>query len=447
MRNLRLKRVVWFSFVFCFLLPLEAFASVVFNEVAWMGIEMEGIDSKNWWRYEWIELYNAGGQEADIAGWRIENGAAKNEDLVISAGKIPARGYFLICKTEIGNCDLLNSKMSLHNEYNKNGALVLKGTQGNTIDATPEASGKEWPGGDNETKQTMERRNPLISGTDIGNWQTSQEPNGTPKAQNSIFAAKSISEPAPEPEPEPLTTTTPETTTEATTTEPATTTTPTSEVEPQIVKYPGNIFINEILPSAAGPDAENEWIELYNANDFEVVLFNWQIRDKIGQTMSYLCPTDTKIVPFGFFLVRRTESKITLQNSGDTLELLNPNNEIVHTVSYPKALLGQSYNRTATGWSWSTTLTPEKPNIITQPEIPKSENLEMSKSQNIEISEKETGPRPSPSPTTTLLADIFSELPEKSNRLLILLFAFVIAIGSAIIVLFLKRKVETENGV
>ena len=28
--------------------------SVVINEIAWMGTKIDGIESKNWWRYEWV---------------------------------------------------------------------------------------------------------------------------------------------------------------------------------------------------------------------------------------------------------------------------------------------------------------------------------------------------------------------------------------------------------
>ena len=42
---------------------------VVINEIAWMGTEIEGVESKNWWRYEWLELYNNTNQDIDLEGW------------------------------------------------------------------------------------------------------------------------------------------------------------------------------------------------------------------------------------------------------------------------------------------------------------------------------------------------------------------------------------------
>lgn len=181
-----MSRAKLFLLLFIILLfPLSfVFASsqleIVINEVAWMGTEIG-------WRYEWIELYNNSNQEIDITNWEIENSEAKKAALKISKGKIPANGFFIICKTQIEKCDLRFSKLSLHNEYENNGKLILRDEQGNIIDKTPDTNDKKWPAGDNETKQTMERKNPLLSGNDVENWQTSQDPGGTLKAKNSLI--------------------------------------------------------------------------------------------------------------------------------------------------------------------------------------------------------------------------------------------------------------------
>ena len=37
-----------------FTIPLFATAQVVINEIVWMGTPVEGVDAKQWWRYEWI---------------------------------------------------------------------------------------------------------------------------------------------------------------------------------------------------------------------------------------------------------------------------------------------------------------------------------------------------------------------------------------------------------
>jgi hypothetical protein len=42
-----------------FLFPGVAFGQVVINEIAWMGIPAEGIESRQWWRYDWTETFKS----------------------------------------------------------------------------------------------------------------------------------------------------------------------------------------------------------------------------------------------------------------------------------------------------------------------------------------------------------------------------------------------------
>jgi len=389
--------------------------NVIINEIAWAGTT-EG------WRYEWVELFNGSGGAVDISGWQIENAQAKNEPLVLTSGTIPPHGYFLICKKEMFGCDIVETRLSLHNEYDQNGKLVLKNSAGTVVNSTPEPENKTWPGGDNKTKQTMERVQ--------NEWQTSATPDGTPKAQNSI-----VVEPSPSPEPTENQSGRSEAPSALSTDEVVVV-----ELEPEIVpeaiipakiEYPGGIFINEIMPSPEGADAENEWIELYNSNSFEVDLGSWQIKDKVGAIKTYTCPTNTKIMSYGFLIVPRTKSNITLQNSGDELELLNPNQELVYSVDYPKATQGQSYSRINETWSWSNTPTPGKTNIIPKLIQPK----------NTQPNKVEAGPLlVEPPVIANIGGSVKNDTSKTSNRILTFIFAIIIAIGSGVVVLFLKQK-------
>ncbi|HHE76639.1 MAG TPA: lamin tail domain-containing protein [Candidatus Parcubacteria bacterium] len=124
------------------------------------------------------------------------------------------------------------------------------------------------------------------------------------------------------------------------------------------------VIFNEILPSPEGPDAQNEWIEIYNKNNFPVELYGWQIRDKKGRTRVYSFPRGTKIPPLSYLVLKRPETKIVLNNDGDGLEMINQNKEVVDSVNFNKALFGQSYNFfLGAGWRWSKVLTPGSKNI------------------------------------------------------------------------------------
>jgi len=163
-----------------FLLLLLPFftKAVLINEIAWMGTGVGGVEKANRWRYEWIELFNDRGKEINLQGWEIENALSNNQSLVIKSAKISPGAYFVICKTELSFCDLIESDLSFQNNYQKNGELILKKGD-EIIDQTPKPK-ESWPFGDNETKRTMERRQDL-------SWQTSKDIGGTPKKENSVM--------------------------------------------------------------------------------------------------------------------------------------------------------------------------------------------------------------------------------------------------------------------
>lgn len=136
--------------------------------------------------------------------------------------------------------------------------------------------------------------------------------------------------------------------------------------------YSTEITINELLPNPLGLDNENEFIELKNIGDSAVDLLNWQIGDN-SKTIYTISADDFKstIIPSqGFFILYRKKTKIALNNTGgDKITLYNPAEKIADAVEYSDAAKeGQSYNKNKAGkWLWSAEITPEKENIITQP--------------------------------------------------------------------------------
>ncbi|MCX6723919.1 MAG: helix-hairpin-helix domain-containing protein [Candidatus Staskawiczbacteria bacterium] len=166
--------------------------------------------------------------------------------------------------------------------------------------------------------------------------------------------------PTPTPTPKPTPTPTPDLTQ---------TQTPLLTPAPVIV-YPSGVFINELLPSPKGADETDEWIELYNSNSFDVDLSGWKMQDTAGTVTTFTINPSTgsgqaKILANSFLIFKRPDTKIMLNNDEDGLNLLTPDSKIVDSVSFSKAPTGQSYNRNASGWHWSPTLTPGTVNIIT----------------------------------------------------------------------------------
>jgi competence ComEA-like helix-hairpin-helix protein len=128
--------------------------------------------------------------------------------------------------------------------------------------------------------------------------------------------------------------------------------------------YPSGIFINEILPSPDGPDETDEFIELLNTNNFSVNLSGWKIEDLAGITTTYIFPENAEIPAYGYLTLNRLETKITLNNDEDGLNLIKPNNEVADFVGYKEAIKNQSYNKIKATWQWSSTPTPSVANII-----------------------------------------------------------------------------------
>ena len=407
-------------FLFFLILASPALAAdsldVVINEMAWMGTE-------NSYNDEWIELYNNPSDSINLEGWKLvaEDGTPE----INLTGGIPGQGFFLLERTDDETVPDVEADLIYKGSLNNKGEyLKLIDDRGKIIDEIDCSSG--WFAGDNTFKKTMERKNPLLSGSDSSNWQTSQEPGGTPRAENSQVSSQPLKEIVQEAEP----------TAEA----PAAGETTFSEPEPTV--YPSNVFINEILPSPEGADAENEWIEIFNGNNFEVDVSDWQIRDTVGVTKTYTIPGGTKIDSNGFLVLPRPETKITLQNSGDKLELLNPVGEIVHQINYEKASLGQSFNRTLSGWSWSTTLTRGKENVISLPEP--TETKETS-SKKLETENQKTEENQKSSLEKITLAQIGEKSSEPLNNLFGFFIAVIIAISSGVIVLILRKKISSQE--
>ena len=390
--------------------PVKGFAQaaaapldIVINEIAWMGTDVSAND-------EWIELYNNTENPINFDGWQLVS--QDRTPKINLSGIIPANGFYLLERTDNTSVPNVPADQIYTGALGNTGeTLELYDNFGNLIDRVDNSF--DWSAGDNKTKQTMERIAP-------GEWQTSQNPGGTPKEKNSIVVGTSQSEPAIE--------------------------TPAKDNPPQPQQvqtiYPTNIVINEILPSPVGPDETEEWIEIFNQNDFDVDLIDWQIGDIVGKTAAYTFPKGTKISSKGFLVLSRPETKITLNNDGDSLNLLRPDGKIIDTLTYEKAPLGQSYNReggTKGGCFWSPVLTPGAQNETPAPlsgtkTVAEKERNEESAIKDIFKKEGE------PEKGMAAISEQISQ--EGYNFFFILLIALAAAIFSGVIILFLKRRIK-----
>ena len=396
--------------VLFFFFPASAISAVepldvVINEISWMGTKVSYSD-------EWIELYNNKNEIVSLDGWVLK--AEDETPKIFLTGEIIAFGFYILERTDDNTLPNISAdKIYTGSLENAGEFLKLLDGSGNLIDSINCSDG--WFAGDNSSKQTMERKNPKLSGNDPGNWQTSRDSEGTPKMLNNEGKItddnrKELSE---SPQDSNVETTT----------------------EKEISKsYPAGIVINEILPSPEGPDEQNEWIEIFNQNDFEVNLFGWKIKDGVGKITSYTFPEETIIKTKGFLVLYRPVTKIVLNNDEDKLILLKPNGEIADEVFYQKASRGQSFNRSDSDWLWSSNLTPGSVNNIDDIFSLKESKQKEEKSAEFisEASIQKTG-------------TINEKVLKNKNPLSVLFIALIIAFFSGTIFFFLKKSVVSKK--
>ncbi len=324
---------------------------VVISEICWMGTKNSSAD-------EWIELYNNTNQDINLENWGLYEAGGKTliEPLT---GTIKAKSYYLIERTDDTTVRDIpaSQKPSGWGGYglkNSGEHLQLLDSNLQVIDEVNCIDG--WFAGETAPDyKTMERKNLLMGCAGPDNWQTSAIAGGTPLAQNS-----NPTEPKQNNDHLSMTNK--------------------SESGLLTIEYPGGVIINEILPSPEGPDAENEWIEIFNQNNFSVDISGWKITDTQGKIKSYTLPQNTIIKARSFLLLQRPQTKITLNNSGDGLNLTHPNGTIADTAAYKKAKLNQSYNRIGGKWIWSSIPTPGKENIISKHTNKRESNTNETKS-------------------------------------------------------------------
>jgi DNA/RNA endonuclease YhcR with UshA esterase domain len=111
---------------------------------------------------------------------------------------------------------------------------------------------------------------------------------------------------------------------------------------------------SSIYPNTTGSDVTEEYIEITNTGTESIDLLGWSIED--GSTDRYSISESQIVEPQGTIKIMRTDSGIALNNTGDTLELLDPNDEVRDTVTYGNAAKGSTYTFMNDAWTWAGTV-------------------------------------------------------------------------------------------
>ena len=95
------------------------------------------------------------------------------------------------------------------------------------------------------------------------------------------------------------------------------------------------VLIEALLPNPDGQDAGNETVTLRNFSETDVDLTNWFLRDRGNHTFD---PSETIAAQasreFTIPVDQDGRSVMPLTNSGDEIELVNPDGAVVHRVKY-----------------------------------------------------------------------------------------------------------------
>ncbi len=328
---------------------ITSYRSVIINEVAWGGTAASPND-------EWLELYNPSSASINITGWSLLS-ASGSLDITLS-GTISAGGYFLLEREDNStvsdvNADQIYTGGSLNLLSDNGEVLTLRDSMGHFID-TANNNGGPWPKGSNSGNHgTMERVGTSTESdstwvTNLGNPKNGKDTNngpiyGTPRRANSRGAA------------------------------PAPTSTPLRAPTPKPV---GRMIINEFLPRAGFDwnndgviDVYDEFIEVENLGPIDVDLKNWRLDDEplLGSDQ-FILPS-RKLKPGERAVFYGSTTHILLNDSGDTVRLLNPSGVVIDARTYTAVKYpDQSHCRIPDGggfWKFPCFPTPGTENALT----------------------------------------------------------------------------------
>jgi hypothetical protein len=396
---------------------------VVINELAWPGSSKAAND-------EWIELYNPSGAEVDIASWVLTKDTGTEAIMITlpALAVIPAGGFFIISRLDRTasaidiDPNFTSSAMTLSNT-----ALRIKLYKGdwqdpaNLVDTA--GDGGAPPAGNNSAKISMERD------ADLGGWHDAQSAVNldagiidvaSPGAVNSVIS-----------QPPTITSINPNTAVAGAvlnieeivgTNFGTNTVTVRLERDGQILtadevhlaspelidagvwELPedaaGNwdltvitegglsatlaqavtvhepppqfdmstlVRINEVYPQP-GTTANDEFVELTNLAATSVNLNGWELDDVSSGGSAPFKLDGLVLPPSGFLTLYKPQSKITLNDSGDTVRLIQPSGMVLDSTSYAASIRGQSWAKNSSGWQWTTTPTPNGLNVFTEEE-------------------------------------------------------------------------------
>lgn len=292
---------------------------------------------------EFIELWNTSGDAIDLAGMqlrkRTQSGSESSIKVFSKNSIIPAHGAYLwansqgIFQAPFADTETSASTLATDNSI---GLFTQSGAGGVLIDSLA------WGTGSPFSPDTPVFSNPAAKKSftrDLATLSWSLTEDLTPtNSRGAVWTP-----PLPDPLPTPLPSLSP-------------------------------VRFNELLPNPAGDEGIGEFIELYNTDTDTADISSFTLHDA-SKTGSYTFPPNTHIAGQSYFVLTRTTSKLSLNNTDEILSLFDTNNALVDSVRYDTTKEGVSLNLTSSGWRGGTPTpgTTNDPNALpeTREKVPK----------------------------------------------------------------------------
>lgn len=340
------------------LMPKDAAASVLpLNQVILSEILTGTSTSAS---QEFIEIYNNTDKDIDLTGWHIQYTSATKTDWASPSRNISLTG---IIKTKAYY--LLTSTAYLTSKANLSYSATLSQTGGHLRIVDKLSNTQDQLGWGNAAMPLGIAVEAPAAGSSLARLTNASGYNLT--QDNSTDYAATLS---PTPLGDNLITLPPseDTGSDSSATSPAIG--GTGSTPPVKIDYPV-IQISELLPNPVSPqtDSNDEFIELYNPNDFDVVLAGYTITTGLNSTYKYAIKALT-IAAGGYQIFTSGSTNLSLSNTAGKAQLLAPDGSLVdQTEPYVSAPAGQSWIVSNGVWQWTTNPTPNSDNILSVPVV------------------------------------------------------------------------------
>jgi hypothetical protein len=134
---------------------------------------------------------------------------------------------------------------------------------------------------------------------------------------------------------------------------------PSPSPTPTPTPTPGSTLSPTLTEFMACPDDTAEWFELHNPHTTELNLLGFTIWDSKAKIYSF---TDEKLEPQEYVAFEFKSS--VLNNSGDTISLISPDNQVLESFAYTQCAANSAWAKRGDTWEQTTIITPNSPNIF-----------------------------------------------------------------------------------